>query len=290
MAKKGNKNNGLSLWWFGVPSIVLLILIVISPLCLSQHGPEWMNLSSDGSAKIGDSIGGITAPFVGVLAVLATFCAFWVQYEYNKRQYNFTVKEQFDHAFYEMLSIHESITDSLRISIVNANNQTGQLTSQPEETVRMGRAVFSYMYEEMTVYEDERGGKFTYVGKKQYVGLKGLFEGHENPYPIYETNREVSGLDHYFRQLYNIFKMIHENKDFDDATKYYYASIVRSTLSQYELIMLYHNCLSSNGRERFKPLVEEYAILNNIREDLLANTARLDMYKETAYNLERNME
>ena len=289
MAKKDKNNEGISLWWFGAPSIVLLILIVISPLCLSQNGPEWLNLSSDGSAKIGDAIGGITAPFVGVLAVLATFCAFWVQYEYNKRQYNFTVKEQFDHAFYEMLSIHESITDSLRLSIVNANNQVEQLTTQPEETVRIGRAVFSYMYEDLIVYEDGRDGKFTYAGNKQYVGLKGLFEGHENPYSIYETNRAVSGLDHYFRQLYNIFKMIHENQVFDETTKYYYASIVRSTLSQYELVMLYHNCLSAYGRDRFKPLIEEYAILNNIREDLLANTAKLDMYEDTAYEIKRNI-
>jgi hypothetical protein len=289
MAKQGRNINGVSVWWFGVPCIVLLILVVISPVCLSQHGPEWLNLSSDSSAKIGDSIGGITAPFVGVLAVLATFWAFWAQYEYNKLQYRFIIKEQFDHAFYEMLAIHESITDSLRMVVVNANNQAGQLTAQPEEAVLMGRAVFSYMYEDMTAYEDERGGRFTYAGKKQYVGLKGLFEGNEDPYPIYETNRAVSGLDHYFRQLYNIFKMIHENQDFDVSTKYYYASIVRSTLSQYELVLLFHNCLSANGRDRFKPLVEEYAILNNIREDLLANTARLDMYRETAYIVKRNI-
>ena len=252
-------------------------------MCLSQNGPNWLNLSSDGAAKIGDSIGGITAPFVGVLAVLTTFGAFWAQYEYNRRQYMFTIKEQFDHAFYEMLSIHENITDSLGLAVVNATPQTEIMSTQSEEAVKMRRAVFSYMYEDMTVYENEKVGRFTFVNRKQYVGLKGLFEGHEDPYPIYETNREVSGLDHYFRQLYNIFKMIKENNDLDEDTKYYYASIARSTLSQYELVMLFHNCLSAHGRDKFKPLIEEYALLKNIRMDLLASTASLEQYANTAY-------
>ena len=285
---KSKKSDGVSVWWFLAPSIVLLVLIIISPVGLSQKGPDFLNLSTEGSARIGDSIGGITAPFVGVLAVLATFWAFWAQYEYNKRQYKYMVKEQFDHAFYEMLSIHESITDSLRLEVAEQVFMNGTVTNQREEVVKTGRAVFRFMYEEMTVYEDEMVGKYTFANKKQYVGLKGLFEGHQNPYPIYETNHNVSGLDHYFRQLYSTIKMIKENEDLDFSAKYYYTSILRSTLSQYELIMLYHNCLSSNGRERFKPLIEEFAILNNIREDLLASTARLDEYKDTAYNLKNN--
>ena len=281
---KSKKSEGVSIWWFLIPSIVLLILIIISPIGLSQKGPEFLKLSTEGSARIGDSIGGITAPFVGVLAVLATFWAFWAQYEYNKRQYKFVIKEQFDHAFYEMLSIHENITDSLRLEFSESNSVNGGNVALREETVKMGRAVFPYIYEEMTVYEDEDGGKFTYKNKKQYIGLKGLFEGNANPYPIYEINRNVSSLDHYFRQLYIIIKMINDNDDLDSETKYYYTTIVRSTLSQYELVLLFHNCLSSHGRERFKPLVEKYTLLNNIREDLLAGTANLDDYSNTAYN------
>lgn len=280
---KSKKSDGVSIWWFLIPSIALFILIIISPIGLSQKGPEFLNLSTESSARIGDSIGGITAPFVGILAVLATFWAFWAQYEYNKRQYNFTVKEQFDHAFYEMLSIHESITDSLRLEVLEQASANGTLISQREEVVKTGRAVFRYMYEEMTVYEDETGGMFTYANKKQFVGLKGLFEGNESPYPIYEANRNVSCLDHYFRQLYSIIKIINDNDDIDYSTKYYYTSIVRATLSQYELVLLFHNCLSSHGSERFKPLIEKYSILNNIRKDLLAGTANLNDYSEMAY-------
>lgn len=279
MAKK--KSYGVSIWWFGVPCIILLILIIVSPWWFSLPGPETLNFTKEGPARIGDTIGGVTSPFVGILAVFATFWAFWAQYEYNKLQYRLSVKEQFDHGFYEMLSIHENITNSLRIEEKSITPSKDLPYS--DDVIKIGRAVFPYIYEEMTVYEDEKTGKFTYANKKQFIGLKGLFEGHNNPYPIYETNSVVSGLDHYFRHLYNIIKMVNDNADFDDKTKYYYTSIVRSTLSQYELVLLFHNCLSSHGVDKFKPLVEEYAMLNNIREELLANTARLEQYAITAY-------
>lgn len=193
-----------------------------------------MNLSTEGSARIGDSIGGITAPFVGVLAAVVTFLAFWVQYEYNKRQLRFTIKEQFDHAFYEMLSIHESITNALRLEVSESLvNSSG--VNQVALNEKVGREVFAYIYEEMVVFENEAVGKFTYPNRKQYVGIKGLFQGKEDPYSIYESNKAISSLDHYFRQLYSLFKMIDASKDLDFDEKYNYASIIRSTLSQYDL-------------------------------------------------------
>ena len=53
-----------------------------------------------------------------------------------------------------------------------------------------------------------------------------------------------------------------------EKKKYEYAAIVRATLSPYELIMLYYNGFS---HPRFKELIEQYAILNNIRHTWLAS-------------------
>lgn len=53
---------------------------------------------------------------------------------------------------------------------------------------------------------------------------------------------------------------------------------MRASLSQYELIMLFYNCLSSNGREKFKPLIEKYAIFNNLRVELLATDREKELY------------
>ena len=66
--------------------------------------------------------------------------------------------------------------------------------------------------------------------------------------------------------------------------KYNYTSIVRSQLSDYELIILFYNCLSENGCEKFKPLVETYAIFKNIRRDLLAIPNDTSPYSDGAYS------
>ena len=278
---------GLSLWWFITPCIILLALIVVSPITLSQNGPKWMDLSGDGAARIGDSIGGITAPFVGVLAVIVTFLAFWVQYEYNKRQLKFTIREQFNHSFYEMLGIHESITNALHLGITVAKQMQGNTIPNVTGEIRNGRNVFAYIYEELMVYEDEHGRMFSYEGKKQYTGIKGLFMArHDDAYPIYESNKYVSSLDHYFRQLYGLFKMIDKNEELNFDEKCNYASIIRSTLSQYELVLLFYNCLSGNGKDKFKPLIETYSVLKNIRKDLLADPDECNKYNGKAFDPE----
>ena len=41
---------------------------------------------------------------------------------------------------------------------------------------------------------------------------------------------------------------------------------------------LFYNCLSSNGREKFKPLIEKYAIFNNLRVELLATDSDKELY------------
>ena len=234
-------------------------------------------------ARIGDSIGGITAPFVAILAAILTFLAFWVQYEFNEIQQRAIEKERFEHNFYEMLNLHESITQSLKIEIIDEGAEVGA-----ENRVvlrREGRDVFQLLYELMPISANIGvSNGFIILNSKQYVGLKGLFEnGGTRRFEIYERNNEVGRLDHYFRQLYSLFKMIGDNIKLDADSKYEYARIVRATLSQYELVLLFYNCLSANGIEKFKPMIENYALMNNLRKELLAKAEDENLYARSAF-------
>ena len=90
-------------------------------------------------------------------------------------------------------------------------------------------------------------------------------------------------LDHYYRHLYRIFKYIDDANPFIIVSekKYEYSSIVRATLSPYELIMLYYNGFS---HPKFKDLIERYAILNNIRHTWLASFKDRELIKEKVQN------
>ena len=56
--------------------------------------------------------------------------------------------------------------------------------------------------------------------------------------------------------------------------------MVTSQLSDYELIFLFYNSISSN----FKYLIEKYSVFNNLRDELLVNVDDKNRYQQGAYN------
>lgn len=94
--------------------------------------------------------------------------------------------------------------------------------------------------------------------------------------------RHRQNLSHYFRFLYNILKFI-DTAELPSDLKKKYTNIVRSQLSDYELLILFYNCLHKNGSQRFKPLVEKYSIFNNLPEDLIISPTHRHFYSPTAY-------
>ena len=267
---------------FGLIAVTCILLLFL-PAVLALPGWEFFNLSEEKTARIGDAIGGITAPFVAILAAILTFLAFWVQYDFNEKQQKSIGKQRFEHNFYEMLNIHESVTQSLKMEIID---ESADVESSSRTIARReGRDVFQLLYEVMPISASTGPvNGIIILNTQQYKGLRELFvKREEDRLSIYERNSEVGKLDHYFRQLYNIFKMIAEDDELTDKEKYEYARIVRSTLSQYELVILFYNCLSSQGIDKFKPLIQDFAVLNNLRRELLAKAEDECLYDPKAY-------
>ena len=90
--------------------------------------------------------------------------------------------------------------------------------------------------------------------------------------------------NHYFRYLYRIYKYIDNTDLIANGERYDYTCIVRSQLSDYELVMIFYNCLTENGCEKFKPLIEKYTVFNNLRPELLADENDQSLYAASAYN------
>jgi hypothetical protein len=84
--------------------------------------------------------------------------------------------------------------------------------------------------------------------------------------------------------LYRIYRYVDTSDLITEDERYDYACIIRSQLSDYELVMLFYNCLTTNGREKFKPLIEKYTIFNNLRTELLANNQDANAYSAIAFN------
>lgn len=242
-----------SFGWF----LLIAALICSLPWVLAKH--SWIDFTNTG--EIGDTIGGIMGPFIAISAAGLTFIAFWVQYKANIQQRHDILTERFEKKIFEMLHIQQEITNNLVVE-----NSVNQIIIR-----KQGRDVFEYVYKEMK-------SKYTFKDCSKECTLKRALQIDDDMKLNMPVLKQLWFLDHYFRYLYRIFKSIEEAELISEVKKKEYASIVRATLSAYELVMIYYNGFS---HPRFKKLIEKYAILNNLQWNLLADyDDRVDVYEE----------
>lgn len=131
----------------------------------------------------------------------------------------------------------------------------------------MGRHVFDILYCSKAYFYD--------INNPVY-GLRAAIE--KEGINAYEDDLDIRRLEHYFRQLYGIFKYIDETRVIDFNDKCRYATIVCSNLSQYELAFLFYQGLSK-GYAEFKKLIEKYGLLRDLQIDILATNRERVLYK-----------
>jgi len=168
-------------------------------------------------------------------------------------------KQSFENTFFQLLSLQQEIVGSMDVMEFNSNNNS------------TGRDCMKYFY---TTFRKEWTTE--YSGDEELE----LRDKIKNRYSeFYEQHQSQIG--HYFRSLYHIVKLI-DHSDIDD--KRLYTNLVRAQLSSYELTLLFYNCLSDLGFEKFKPLVEKYALLKNISYSLLIDKhGEAGLYDRSAF-------
>ena len=167
-------------------------------------------------------------------------------------------KQRFESTFFQLLNLHNQIVSSIDIT---ANSKTYN-----------GRDCFKHLYEKLK-YAAENRARRLHQDKKEEIDILEVYN--------LLFDRDHSDLGHYFRQLYHIFKFV-KNSDLDESEKKKYTNFVRAQLSSYELLMLYYNCLSDYGFEKFKPIVEEFSLLKNINHELILQ----DYQCQRSFNIE----
>jgi hypothetical protein len=225
------------------------------------------------------------------------------QKEEFKTQNDTLKRQRFENTFFQMMSLQQEIINNLSFSYEEpqetitrskgdnkeyrglaimmhtsetSKDETRSSISSITKTL-MGRNVFSRIFDKAgTILRNEKGEKESTVkGVRAAISKRGVNVYASLKYPEY--------FDHYFRHLYRIIKFVDESNLIDKEDKYEYVGIVRATLSRYELVWLFYNCLSENGKEKFKPLIERYALLKNLRSELLVDEKHWSLYNKGAY-------
>ena len=280
--KHNNEETKSRLWiWIIISIIGVIALWGLSWILIDKY----IDSSTD-QGTFGDMFGAVNALFSG-LAFAGLIATLLYQREELKlqrkelneqklefREQNKTLKRQrFENTFFNMLSLQQEIVANISFDEVKTIFDFNAHTQDEQRTSYNGRSLFREMYLNLKVSIDK---------KQFYQGVKGAIQA--NNYSAYSYISATTRFDHYFRHLYRIFKYVDTSDLIPNNERYEYACIVRSQLSDYELVMLFYNCLTSNGREKFKPLIEKYTIFNNLRTELLANSQDVNAYSAVAFN------
>ncbi len=112
---------------------IAIILILLFPLIFIQSSPLGIDFNKTG--QIGDTIGGILAPFIAIIAAVLTFAAFYVQYQANqiqirnfKDQMDISNVQRFESKFYDMIKLHIENVNSIFIEDYLGNKIVGKNT------------------------------------------------------------------------------------------------------------------------------------------------------------------
>ena len=263
------------------PKYVFVIFVAFVAICVfvfpwlftrNWLWGEWFHFNETG--QVGDTIGGIISPFIAILAAWLTYKAFIIQYEANEQLKKDSKIASFENTFFQMLQMQQMITNNLFLRGIFYTRDA----SSPLRELK-GREIFSFIYE---MVDDDKmqflNGSVIQGGIKDNIAHLGV--------DFFSKTDNLSFLDHYFRHLYRIIKFVDDTTIIESKTKKYeYICILRAQLSDYELGFLFYNCLSDNGREKFKPLIEKYALFNNLRDKVLNNpNTERPMYNDSAYN------
>ena len=173
-----------------------------------------------------------------------------------------TLKQQrFENTFFSLLNLFNSIVDSMEVPINTAT----------EFRTIKGREGFLHLYNDL---------QREYAGEQQKDPSAKLEPLCIAAYERFAAYRQAT-VGHYFRTLYNIVKFIDRSQVEEKQT---YINILRAQLSSSELNLLFYNCLSNYGNQKFKRYVHQFGLLENMILSSLIRQGHKDLYNESAFN------
>lgn len=220
----------------------------------------------------GDYLGGVLNPTFSFLALIALLLTISLQASELRlarkelknssdalnAQNETLILQNFENSFFQMLRLHNDIVNS--IDFVRGGVNVPVMTTS-------GRDCFPVMCKRL---------KTKYTSGNNSTNESEIVE---QAYESFYEQHQVE-LAHYFRYLYNIFKFIHKSQVTD---KRFYSNLLRAQISNHELVIIFYNCISSHGRERFLPLAIQFALFNNLPVSLLLAESHKDWLPPAAY-------
>lgn len=255
---------------FGLTALLIgaVLVLAFQPHCIQNSNltlscvPKYQRFLNSSPNEIGDTLAGIAS----TLAFLWIIITVWLQSlelaAQRKEMARATLatektsaaldKQLFETTFFSILSTLNDIINS--IDLVDVKN--GKVTS--------GRDCFRIFYTRFNKKYEKSSAK------SENVRI-------QHSYQQFWRTHEAE-LAHYFRFLYRAFKILAENKHAQE----YHAKLLRSQLSEHELLVLFYNILTTQG-QKFEELAVKFELFDNLPSYKLLDSSHKDLIDERSY-------
>jgi len=270
-------------WIFIYCGLIALGCAIVSPILLAPSlvsmfpelpviGDTLFTSSKPSIGELGtagDFLGGTTVPFLTIASVLFLVSTIFIQRSQLKLQHdeltetqNIFRSQSFENTFFNMINLHNQIVQSI--------NYVDTKTDPGGSIEYNGRDYFEFATNELI-------SDFPDVNQ---IKLEKLIYGYGCYYEKHQAH-----VGHYFRNLYHIVKLVHDNtdlKEYEDKMKY--MRIIRAQLSSYELVLLLYNalCSAEHWKEsNFLNYINKYELLHNIERKLLIHPDHYNLLRSS---------
>lgn len=161
--------------------------------------------------------------------------------------------QQLENTFFQLISVHYQIVNSLKIVLQDEHGNT-EKDEKGNEEIKEGISCFVALAEAVGQNyrntQNESDGKITFqdICSKQFY--------------IYSAE-----LGHYFGNFFNILRFIDSSAEISDSDKQKYIGILKSQLSNYELVIILYYDMIKTDKQR-KEIIEKYSLLENLDFEL----------------------
>lgn len=264
----------------------LSILVIVIGICtllfywnfLCTHNiiltPKGKTPDMSLTGNIGDFVGGT----IGTIFTLASALLVIVTLREQEKQ---NTRDRFAQSFYEMLHLHRENVSELSLEksggvILNGRQVFAELI---REYTQVYKLIDSYCVNILSCTKSDTIKNYLKEDeKRQLFEMKlsyGYFFYGSDDYVFYYANEEeiliqseikrllnynyftISShnvlLGHYFRHLFQMVKMLENEKSLKESERYTYAKQLRAQLNDNEQLLLYYNAMSEIGSEWLKP-------------------------------------
>ncbi|MFF7860759.1 putative phage abortive infection protein [Pseudomonas monteilii] len=199
----------------------------------------------------GDSFGTLNALFSG-LAFSGVLITVLLQRKELSEARKQTVNQQIESQFYNMLSLQQNVVQGFDIK-------------RGVDIVMVGRDCFKS-------YVNRLNERYNSYAIK--LSPNRVLETYDAMWQHFRGDLSI-----YYRSLYSVFRFV---SACDHPKKRDFAVVARSFLSDYELVVLFYNCLSPRG-ENFKVFAYEFQLFNNLDPKLLLEPKHIKLLDKRAY-------